>query len=184
MISVMVDAAENGSVDAKEFIRLLAIHNQNIYRYIFTLLPNPDHAQDVYQDSVMTLWEKFGEYRPGEPFLPWAYRVAHFKVLAHRKKLRRQPALLDVDVLELLAEEQTHEDHRLEAHLQFLPGCLDRLSTKERRLVEMRYGGRVTVAEIAAQTDRLVDTLYRVLHRIRKKLLLCIERRLAAEERS
>ena len=54
----------------------------------------------------MTLWEKFGEYRPDSPFLPWACRFAHFKVLAHRKKNRRQPALLDDDVLEILAEEQ------------------------------------------------------------------------------
>ena len=64
MISLMVNTTECGSANAKEFIRLLAAHSQSIYRYIFTLLPDPDHAQDVYQDSVMTLWEKFGEYRP------------------------------------------------------------------------------------------------------------------------
>ena len=182
MISVTVDTTESGSANAKEFIRLLAAHSQSLYRYIFTLLPDPDQAQDVYQDSVMTLWEKFADYRPDEPFLPWAYRFAHFKVLAHRKKNRRQPALLDSDVLEILAEEQVREDERLEAQLRLLPDCLERLTQKERRLVEMRYNGRVTVAQIAAETGRLADTLYRVLHRVRQKLLHCIERRLAMEE--
>ena len=107
MMSVMVNTADCGSANAREFIRLLAAHSQSIYRYIFALLPDPDDAQDVYQDSVMTLWEKFGEYRCDLPFLPWACRFAHFKVLAHRKKNRRQPALLDDDVLEILAEEQS-----------------------------------------------------------------------------
>jgi RNA polymerase sigma-70 factor, ECF subfamily len=183
MIPVTVDAIECGSGNAKEFIRLLAAHNQSLYRYIFSLLPDPDQAQDVYQDAVMTLWEKFGEYRTDEPFLPWAYRFAHFKVLAHRKKNRRQPALLDDDVLNILAEEQVEENERLEAQLRLLPGCLDKLTQKERRLLEMRYDGRATLAQIAVETGRLADTLYRVLHRVRKKLLDCMEGRLALENR-
>ena len=131
----------------------------------------------------MKLWEKFDEYCPDEPFLPWAYRFAYFNVLAHRKKNRRQPTLLDDDVLEILAAEQVQEDERLDAQLRILSGCLEKLPLKERRLLEVRYDGRTTVAEIAQETGRLADTLYRVLHRVRKKLLNCIERRLALEER-
>jgi len=182
MISVKVDAIERGSPDAKEFISLLVAHSQAIYRYIYTLLPDPDQAQDVYQESVMTLWEKFAAYRADEPFLPWAYRFAHFKVLAQRKKNRRQPVLLEDDVLNILAEEQVEEDERLEAQLRLLPGCLDRLTANERRLLQVRYDGGATVAQIAEETGRLAETLYRVLHRARKKLLHCIERRLALEE--
>jgi RNA polymerase sigma-70 factor (ECF subfamily) len=63
-----------------------------------------------------------------------------------------------------------------------LPGCLDKLTPKDRLLLEMRYDGRATVAQIAQETGRLADTLYRVLHRIRKKLLHCIEHRLALED--
>jgi RNA polymerase sigma-70 factor (ECF subfamily) len=179
----MADLMVRNSPNANEFIRLLAAHSRSLYRYIYSLLPDADQAQDVYQESVMTLWEKFGEYRADEPFLPWAYRFAYFKVLAYRKKSRRQPVLLEDDVLVLLAEEQAEEDERLEARLRALPGCLDRLSEKERRLLEVRYDGRATMAQIAEETGRLVDTLYRVLHRVRKKLLDCLERRLAMEER-
>jgi RNA polymerase sigma-70 factor (ECF subfamily) len=146
-------------------------------------VPNPDQAQDVYQESVMTLWEKFGDYRADEPFLPWAFRFAHFKVLAHRKRNRRQPALLDDDVLNILAEEQVEENERLEALLRLLPGCLDKLTPNERRLLQVRYDGRATVAQIAEEMGRLAETLYRVLHRARKKLLHCLERRLAMEGR-
>ena len=185
MISVKADNHRHTArADAKEFIRLLAAHSQSIYRYIYTLLPDPDQAQDVYQEAVMTLWEKFGDYRADEPFLPWAYRFAHFKVLAHRKKNRRQPALLDDDVLNILAEEQVQEDERLEAQLRLLPGCLDKLTQNERRLAR-RCG--TTVGRPWPRSPRKPagspSTLYRVLHRVRKKLLHCIERRLAMEDR-
>ena len=112
----------------------------------------------------MALWEKFGEYHADEPFLPWAYRFAHFKVLAHRKKNRRQPALLEEDVLNILVEEQVQEDERLEAQLRLLPACLDKLTPNERRILQVRYDGRATVAQIAEETGQLAETLYRVLH--------------------
>lgn len=170
-----------GPQDSKEFIRLFAIHQRRLYRYIFTLLPDSDRAEDVFQETVMALWEKFGEYRVGEPFLPWAYQFAYFKVLEQRKKDRRHPVLLDDDVLRILAEEQLQEDDRLDAQLKALSACMAKLTENERRLLQVRYDGRATVAQIAEQTGRLAETLYRVLHRARKKLLLCIERTLALD---
>ncbi len=166
---------------SKEFIRLFAIHQRPIYRYIFTLLPDQDRAEDVFQETVMALWEKFGEYRVGEPFLPWAYQFAYFKVLEQRKKDRRDPVLLDDDVLQILAEEQLHENDQLEAQLKALSTCMAKLTENEQRLLLVRYDGRATVTQIAEQTGRLAETLYRVLHRARKKLLLCIERTLALD---
>ena len=179
MKSVTIDATECASANAKEFIRLLAAHSQILYRYIFTLLPDPDQAQDVYQDAVMTLWEKFGEYRSGEPFLPWAYRFAHFKVLAHRKKNRRQPALLDDDVLNILAEEQVEENERLESQLRLLPGCLEKLTQKERRLLEMRYDGTRNRGPDSRGNRPACRHALQGAESIRKKLLHCMRERLA-----
>ena len=183
MLTVGPVAFECGSPDAKTFIGLLAAHGQSLYRFIYTLLPDADQAQDVYQECVMTLWEKFGEYRPEEPFLPWAYRFAHFKVLAQRKRNRGRPAQLDDDVLQLLAEVQIEENERFEAQLRALPACMERLTQNERRLLQLRYDGGASLSRIAEETDRRAETLYRALHRVRKKLLHCIQRRLAMEAR-
>ena len=182
MSTAMTDATGRVSPDAKLFIGLLAAHGGSIHRFIYTLMPDTDRAQDVYQECVMTLWEKFGEYRPDEPFLPWAYRFAHFKVLAQRKKDRRRPTQLADEVLDILAEVQIEEDERFQAQLRALPRCLDRLTQNERRLLQLRYEGGANLSRVAEETDRHADTLYRTLHRVRKKLLLCIERRVATEE--
>ena len=181
MITVRVDATEQGSPDAATFIALLAAHGQSLYRFIYTLLPDVDQAQDVYQECVMTLWEKFGDYRADEPFLPWAYRFAHFKVLAHRKKNRRRPVQLEVDVLDILAEVQVEDNERYEARLRALPGCVARLKQSERDLLQLRYDAGATVVQIAEEMNCHAESLYRALHRVRKKLLHCIQRRLGME---
>ncbi len=183
MITVTSDVVERGSPVAKTFIGLLAAHGQSLYRFIYTLLPDPDQAQDVYQECVMALWERFGDYRADQPFLPWAYRFAHFQVLAHRKRNRRRPAQLEDDVLDLLAEVQIEENERFEAQLRALPACLERLKQDERHLLELRYDGGASLARIAEETERCAESLYRALHRVRNKLLLCIQRRLATEGR-
>jgi RNA polymerase sigma-70 factor, ECF subfamily len=182
MLNVRTDAPGRGSPDAKTFIGLLAAHGGSLYRFIYTLMPDPDQAQDVYQECVMTLWEKFDEYRADEPFLPWAYRFAQFKVLAQRKKDRRRPAQLADEVLGILAEVQIEEDERFQAQLRALPTCLDRLTQNERRLLQWRYEGGTSLTSIAEETDRHAKTLYRTLHRVRKKLLHCIQRRIQTEE--
>jgi RNA polymerase sigma-70 factor (ECF subfamily) len=103
-------------------------------------------------------------------------------VLSQRKKNRRRPAQLEDEVLAILAEVQIEENERFEAQLRALPACLDKLTQNERRLLELRYEGGASLNRIAEETDRHAQSLYRALHRVRKKLLLCIQRRLAMEE--
>ena len=183
MLTVMPDALECGRQDARTFIALLAAHGQSLYRFIYTLLPDPHEAQDVYQECVMTLWEKFGEYRDEEPFLPWAYRFAHFKVLAQRSAIAARPLQLDDDVLAMLAEVQVEENEHFEEQLRALTGCMERLKPEERRLLRSRYEAAASLRRVAEETERRADSLYRALHRVRRKLLHCIQHRLALEGR-
>jgi len=75
--------------DAEQFVRLLARHDREVYRYVLTLLPDRTEADDVLQETAAALWEKFGEYDPDKPFYPWACRFAFFEVLKHRRRVGR-----------------------------------------------------------------------------------------------
>jgi RNA polymerase sigma-70 factor (ECF subfamily) len=55
----------NSSINTPEFIRLLSLHTSSIYTYIRVLIPNRTDAEDVFQETSRTLWEKFDEYQPG-----------------------------------------------------------------------------------------------------------------------
>jgi DNA-directed RNA polymerase specialized sigma24 family protein len=46
----------------------------------------------------------------------------------------------------------------------------------------LRYDAGATVVQIAEETNCHAESLYRALHRVRKKLLHCIQRRLGMEE--
>src|SRR4051812_13542352 len=70
-----------------------------LYAYVCSLLGTSAGAADVLQEANLVLWEKAMEYDPERPFLPWARRIAHFQVLAYRKRQSREKLLFDDDLL-------------------------------------------------------------------------------------
>ena len=70
-------------------VREITACQSALYAYVCSLLGTSAGAADVLHEANVVLWEKAAEYDPSRPFLPWAYRIAYFQVLAHRKRRSR-----------------------------------------------------------------------------------------------
>ena len=73
------------------------------------------------------------------------------------------------------------EEDLLAARRRALDGCLDKLAGEDRELVSCRYGSTMNVNELARQRGHSPKRLYNALDRIRRNLMKCINRTLAAE---
>jgi len=162
-----------------EFVSLFAKHDRGIYKYILTLMVDPDATQEVFQEVSVTLWQKFEEFQPGSNFFAWACRVAYFEVLKHRQSHRRDRLQFNDELLETIADERSGCEELLQLRRRALTGCLQKLPQRDRTLVEQRYAGSQTVLDIARQTGRQANTLYKALERIRRALMHCIDKTLA-----
>lgn len=164
---------------SSRFFALYAQHQFALYRYVLMLLPHHADAEDVMQDAARLLWEKFDRYDASEPFLPWAKRFAYYEVLKHRRASGKRRQLFSDEMIETLAEEAADDDELLLAQREALRGCMAALDTNERNLIEQRYAGDRTIAELAEANDKTPNSLYIVLHRVRAKLIACVDRKLA-----
>lgn len=167
-----------------QFVALFATHDRGIYKYILTLLADPNDTQEVFQETSVTLWRKFGEYRPGSNFFAWACRVAYFEVLRFRQTHRRDRLRFGDDLLDTLAIERSADEGLLQPRRSALPDCMKKLPAGDRELIELRYAGEETVLEIARRTGRQPNTLYKALERIRRTLMECIEQMIAKSEKN
>jgi RNA polymerase sigma-70 factor, ECF subfamily len=157
-----------------QFIELWMQCERSVYRYLLTLMPDADAADDVLQETALALWEKAVEYQPELPFFAWACGFARNKALTYYRARSRLPQLLDEDVVELLAAEAaaTADEEWFQGLLKALSGCVSRLQPPEQRLLQARYGEgeggladlaqelerqRVPEAELGAQTRLLLD---------------------------
>ena len=164
-----------------ELIRNLVQHQNTLYAYILTLLPDTDRARDVLQETSVELWSKADQFATGTNFLAWACRIAYFKVLAFRRDCGRERLTFNDGLLDTLAAagaEQAREGDRRSAALD---DCLATLPTRQRELVLDRYSPGGSIKAIAAERGRSPQGLAVTLHRIRQALMDCIEHKLQAE---
>jgi RNA polymerase sigma-70 factor (ECF subfamily) len=119
-------------------VQLITANHDHLRRYIYTLLPHEQDAQDVMQEVCLTLSRKFTEYDRSRPFLPWACGFAYLKVLQHRDHNPRRTVLLPVEVLELLAREREAEEPVLAERLVALEKCLAKLGKLEPAVAQLR----------------------------------------------
>ncbi|MBI4624297.1 MAG: sigma-70 family RNA polymerase sigma factor [Verrucomicrobia bacterium] len=158
-----------------QFLRLFLSCQPRIFAYIRSLVFSRADADDVLQETALVLWEKFDQYEPGTHFDRWAYRIAHFQILAHRQNKARDRLQFGDHLIERLADEMVAEGDRHEASHDALTQCLAKLPEGDRDLIRQRYRPGGTNRDVAQATGRSESVISRALNRIRTALLLCIE---------
>lgn len=175
-----MDSSDNTS----EFIRLFSLHTSSIYTYIRVLIPNRADAEDVFQETSQTLWEKFAEYRPGPDsnFRAWALRIAQLKSLTYRRGERRKRKLFSDEAYAALDQAAWTAMESIDLRLEPLEDCYRKLPEDDRRLLNTRYRVGSAVEAIAIEMGRSAHSIYRALRRIHGTLFDCV-RRFQQEER-
>ena len=168
------------SADAKQrqFLPLWTQHQRRVFAYIYTLIPNRSDAEDLLQETSITLWEKFAEFEQGTDFTAWACQVAYWKIRNARRKYARSPIIHDDALLASLSQKAISQHQELDRRHDALARCLDKLSDRDHSLVMSRYEADCTVKEVAQRAGRSVGAAYKALSRIRQALLDCVTLRL------
>lgn len=170
------------STDKTEhFVQQLATHQNRLYGYVFSLLGDHSRAADVLQETNIVLWRKIAEFQVDKAFLPWAFAIARFQVLAHLRDKKRDRLLLDAELAEAISGKAERQADQFDEFREALRRCLTTLSANNRDLVERRYFNSMSIADIAQEFDRTASAVKVALLRSRRHLLECIQRRLVAE---
>jgi RNA polymerase sigma-70 factor, ECF subfamily len=59
--------------------------------------------------------------------------------------------------------------------------CVERLTDDDRQLLKNRYDEGVSPRDVAEMAGKSLDTVYKSLQRIRRRLMACIERAMVSE---
>jgi RNA polymerase sigma-70 factor (ECF subfamily) len=160
----------------EQFAELFSIHQQRLFGYILGLVRNTADAQDILQQTAVTLWKKFGDFDPDTDFVRWGITVARFQTLNFLKYRRRSRAYFNQELMEQLGEEfGTKSDEVLEARRDALADCLSKLPGPDRKLIECRYSLGLGSRPISGMLERSQASICNSLRRIRESLLRCIE---------
>ena len=171
-------------MDSKRHERFaeLFVRNQNrIYRYICSVIPNRADAEELFQQTNLTLWRRWDRFDPSREFVPWACGVAHNHIRNFLRKRRHSQVLLSKEIIEQLTRTRIEHDDLLEERKRALAGCLEQLPRYQRQLIESCYATEKTIKAVAESRGETPNALYKRLRRIRASLYNCVSRALLAK---
>ena len=167
----------------QRFLQLISLNQSRIYGFTLSLVPQKTDADDIMQETSLTMWEKFDKFEQGTDFSAWGIRIARYKIMNYRQKhfgKNKQLYLSDkaIQILEMHSEKVMHHvDQRIEA----LEKCVKKLDTNEQGLIHLRYDKELPVKVIAERLGKKTKTIYRALAGIQDRLLRCVRLALATE---
>ncbi len=164
---------ERGTDKYGGFLRRIAMDEQRIRAYARRLLPDWNSVDDVMQEAYLVAWKKFDAFE-GDNFLRWMCVIIRFESLKFRRKYARSLLVFDEDLMSLLAGE-SGPDESYAVHRDALETCLKILEPSQHRLIMAFYSATTSTRELAEQTGKSENSIYKNLRRIRAKLSACIQ---------
>lgn len=167
----------------REVHGLFLKHIDVVRGFIRALVRDRHLADDVLQETFLTLTRKAADFRPGTSFPKWACAVARLKVLEARRQQAGRLRFFSEEVMESLAG--SHEpDPGPDERLDLLDDCIDELPPSMRRMIRMRYQGSRKPSDIAERVGWSVEAVYVALSRARTALRDCLNFKLNQQEGS
>ncbi len=171
---------ETGRQQQERLVRLFVAHRRELYAYILALLPNAADADDVFQETSVILWRRADTFDHGTSFLAWAFGVARNVARNARAKQLRSKLVFDESVLDRISAEAAElcATDEFSVRREALASCLEKLTPRDRDLLDRRYEPGMTIKSLAAAVGRPVEGVYKALQRLHDGLYDCVDKTL------
>ena len=164
------------------FLSLLVKHEPALRAYARSLLPDWDLVDEALQEASVTMWQKRGQLKDREGFVPWAQVILRFKCLRQVENLRSRLPLLSDTLLQTLSDRRESQSaSAAKAWGQALHQCLNQFSAEHRELLLAPHCSTYSVVDLAERRNKTVNSLYKMLGRLRAQLAECVRLRISAE---
>ena len=164
------------------FARLFAKHDRWLFSYLVTLLANPAHAEEVFQEVCVIVWRMYDQFELGTDFVKWVSVIAHNQV----RKFRRESKRTGFQLSDVTCERLAADASRGADLFDFRRDALRNAWASSPRAIGSWCSGATAIRRPASRRSpkklgRPVNTVYKALNRIRRALQQCIDRSLSAE---
>jgi RNA polymerase sigma-70 factor (ECF subfamily) len=174
MIDPLVQRARSGDVKALE--ELLANIAPSDQRFGLRMCKNLPDAEDVLQDTLLSIATHLGEFEGRSSLSSWAFALARSACARRKRGLKNQPHVSDGDAPDPRDLAANPEDRASDRELaEALTRALDGLSEEYREVILLRDVEGLTAPDAAAALGVSVDALKSRLHRARESLRMSLK---------
>ena len=163
-------------------------HREALLAYAWTLVRDWNAAEDVLQESVLVAMRRWEDVHDDSGILAWMRAIVRLKSFEALRERRRRGETLagDEELWNAVADSMdahffdgpdTPADERFTEHKTALLSCMEGLTEEQEALVRGFYWEKRRCEDLALEWNRRVESVRTILHRVRKRLAECVEKR-------
>jgi len=165
-----------------KFMSLLVPNQRRILAFILSMAPNKQDTEDILQETLAEMWNKFDRFEIGTDFVAWGCTIAKYKILEFRKKTNHSRLQFNDNLIRILEIESEQKLKKMPSYIDALQQCMQKLSLKEIGFLKHRYEDDLTLTKIASRTGISLQGVHKAISIIHSKLVRCIRTSLRLEE--
>jgi len=160
--------------DIEAFDTLFDRHRNSVYNFAFTMLKDFTKAEDVMQETFLSLARAAKTYEPRGRFRTWIMRIARNGCLNRIESERRRRAAIAESSLEFItpsSPEPLPLDHvETDERVAVIRQAVSDLPERQREAIALFAFERMQYKEIAQVLDMPINTVKTLIHRARASL--------------
>ena len=179
-ITTMTEEDENSlGSQRSEFMEMLLQVEFDLMAYISSLEYESSQRDDVFQEVVITMWERFDTYDPSFAFAAWGRGIARNKLMQRWDRVKKDKkhmlfSSVAIEAIDSAYPNSEKCESNKEERIEILEKCLEHVPEDRRDLLRWKYEHGYSLNKIADMYNKKVDTISKVIRRLRKSLLECI----------
>lgn len=136
-----VKLSDSKEMEEEAFFNHLSSEQRKLYSIAFSYMRNEADALEIVQEASCKAWMKRKKLKDEQAFAPWLIRIT---INCCMDELRRKKRIFPVEALREEAAQEMQSNDRID-----LEQAMDRMKTKYRHVVMLKYYQDMTTAEIA-----------------------------------
>ena len=170
----MTDTSPQPDPPLKGFAELWLKSQNTLGGYVCAHVPDHALAEDIMQEVAKQATAHFDQYDHARPFLGWLIGIARQCIVDAYRAQKRRPIVFSSDIVDAFAKVYVQMEPEEDRRAEGLRACLEKLSDRHRRVLDLRYGRKLSTKDIADQVGGSPGAIDTMIYRIREALRQCI----------
>ncbi len=155
----------------KQFLDLVKMHQDKIFRLCRAYLYEPNQAEDLYQEVLINIWKSLPQFKGTSAIATWVYRITVNTAISFNRKEKKNP-IVGQDIPEHLTsdlEAGVQAKQAEENQMQQMHRAIAQLEPQDRVIIGL-YLEDVAYKEIANIIGASTNLVGVKINRIKTKL--------------
>ena len=146
--------------DKKAFEILYANYKKKLYYYCFSVLSDPDVAEDLVQDTFIKVWESRKSVHPQMSFSAYLFTIAHNKIVTYIRRIQVERTIINQWLTEYSNSDESTITGIISGEYElFLKKAIENLPPKRKLVFRLSREEGLSHKEIAQRLGISIHTV-------------------------